>query len=257
MSYNKLEAIKFVQRYLGKKDDGIITNDLIFLIGGKTNFPAVWDKERKVIGYFQFILQSKYPPLKIDGYFGENTLLAFDIYRGVKLPVRNDHKLDRSIKTQYPNYASISKFYGSIEEVKHSIVSVRVPYQHITAWNLNEKINTVRCHKLIADIYVDVLEEVLSVYGEKDIIRLRLNLFGGSYVEPPRLMRGGSKYSTHCWGSSFDYDPERNTLKMNRNEASFAKPDYREWLDAWNKRGAVNLGELKNFDWMHTQFSRP
>ncbi len=33
----------------------------------------------------------------------------------------------------------------------------------------------------------------------------------------------------HNWGIAVDYDPEQNRLKLGRDQASFAKPDYDAW----------------------------
>jgi len=101
------------------------------------------------------------------------------------------------------------------------------------------------------------MEEVKSIYSSKDIKTLGLDLYGGCLANPPRSMKGGSKPSTHNWGIAFDFNPSQNQLRWGRDQAVFATPDYAEFMDAWNKQGAFNLGEIKNYDWMHFQFVKP
>ena len=99
-----------------------------------------------------------------------------------------------------------------------------------------------------------VLAVVLDHYGLDEIKRLRLDLWGGCLNV--RKMRGGDRYSMHSWGIALDYDPERNRLKWGRDKASFAKPEYDPWWEAWEQEGWVSLGRQRNFDWMHVQAAK-
>ena len=198
----------------------------------------------------------------IDGYWGPLTDYAYDSFiekskTGVKF-FRNDaNNPYKHIKSKYPSYISIESFYGSLSDIPNRVETFTVPYAHKLAWNTSRKVNKVTCHKLVKEPYLKVLEKVLTIYGEKELKRLRLDLFGGAYYYPPRKMKGGSLISTHSYGVAFDYDPENNQLKWGRDKASFANPDYSDWLDAWNTEGAFSLGEIKNYDWMHFQFVKP
>jgi hypothetical protein len=95
------------------------------------------------------------------------------------------------------------------------------------------------------------LENVLNIYGENEIDRLRLNRFGGCYNN--RRMRGGTQWSTHSWGIALDFDPARNQLTWGRNQAAFAHPVYNDWWRCWEEEGWVSLGRRRNYDWMHIQ----
>ncbi len=88
-------------------------------------------------------------------------------------------------------------------------------------------------------------------YGEAEIARLRLDVYGGCYN--PRKKRGGSTWSTHAWAVALDFDPANNRLRWGRDKASFARPDYDAWWNIWENEGWVSLGRVKNFDWMHVQ----
>jgi hypothetical protein len=69
-------------------------------------------------------------------------------------------------------------------------------------------------------------------------------------------MRSGSKWSIHSWGAAVDLDPDRNTLGMNKNQASFAKAEYADFWSIVQSEGWVSLGITKNFDWMHFQAAK-
>jgi len=67
-------------------------------------------------------------------------------------------------------------------------------------------------------------------------------------------MRGSStKWSIHSWGAAIDLDPNKNALKMTDKEATFAKPDYRDFWKIVESEGWVSLGRARNYDWMHFQ----
>jgi len=98
------------------------------------------------------------------------------------------------------------------------------------------------------------LSGVLAHYGQAEIRRLRLDLFGGCYNY--RRMRGGSAWSTHAWGIALDFDPDRNQLSWGRDKASFAKAEFDKWWEIWENEGWTSLGRTKNYDWMHVQATR-
>lgn len=262
MSYNIQKVNNFVcqQFQVKTSTEAIVAIDKLKL------FPASWAAQRKLSGYLQHFLNEmgKMPSkLVVDGFYGGQTDYIFTAYleylkTNKVVAWRTDIKPDKNIQlsTQYPNYTGIPKFYGDVATVASDIITVTVPYTHYLSWN-NKAVTKVSCHKKISESYLSVLEDVKAVYGEKEIHRLHLDLFGGAYTAPPRNMRGGNKYSTHCWGIAFDYDPDHNQLKWGRDKAAFAKPDYADWLNIWDKHEAINLGEIKNYDWMHFQFSKP
>lgn len=50
--------------------------------------------------------------------------------------------------------------------------------------------------------------------------------------------------------------PDRNQLKMGRDRAVFARPDYDVWWRCWEEEGWTSLGRTRNYDWMHVQAAR-
>ena len=139
--------------------------------------------------------------------------------------------------------------YGKPNQNGTYLVSIKLPYPMRLAWDKNTKVNTMRCHKLVAQNFTNAFNEILSVYGLAKIQDLGIDLFGGCFNF--RSMRGGSDYSRHSWGIAIDLDPERNQLKETSKTARFARPEYKSMIDIFYKHGFVNLGVEKNYDWMH------
>ena len=139
--------------------------------------------------------------------------------------------------------------YGKPNQNGTYLVSIKLPYPMRLAWDKNTKVNTIRCHKLVAQNFTNVFNDLLNHYGLAKIQELGIDLFGGCFNF--RAMRGGSDYSRHSWGIAIDLDPERNQLKETSRTARFAQPEYKPMIDIFYKHGFVNLGVEKNYDWMH------
>lgn len=145
--------------------------------------------------------------------------------------------------------AQAIKKYGNPTDKGEYLVSINLPYPMRLAWDKKTKVNTMRCHELVADKFTAVFEELLNFYGYEKLVELGIDLFGGCFNF--RAMRGGSDYSRHSWGIAIDLDPERNLLKETSKTARFARPEYKPMIDIFYKHGFVSLGREKNYDWMH------
>lgn len=252
MTYKEkaLEAVVYFNNYW--KTNKLNTPSLI---------PDIIGSRQDVAQIQSFLLSQHFNAGKVDGLWGEQTDIAYNMFKektktGKIVNFRTDTTNNVTyLKTEYPSYKNIESYYGKIEDISKNIVTVSVPFKHILAWNPRQVVNKVSCHKKIASVYTTILEETLATYGLDEIHKLGIDLFGGSFVSPPRKMRGGSEWSTHCYGISFDYNPEANQLKWGRDKAVFATPEYADFMDIWNKYGAINIGECKGYDYMHMQFS--
>jgi hypothetical protein len=118
---------------------------------------------------------------------------------------------------------------------------------------LRHESNSMRCHKDVAQRFLSVFNELLAVYGYERIVELGIDLYGGCFNY--RKMRGGTSWSKHAWGIAIDLDPARNTLKETSKTARFARPEYKQMLDIFEKHGFLSLGRAKNYDWMHFEIS--
>jgi hypothetical protein len=147
---------------------------------------------------------------------------------------------------------AISK-YGKPNQSGSYLVSITLPYPMRLAWDKNTKVTKMRCHKLVADKFLAVFNELLDAYGYEELVELGIDLFGGCFAF--RAMRGGSEWSRHSWGIAIDLDPERNKLKETDRTARFARPEYQKMIDIFYKHGFISLGVEKNYDWMHFEIT--
>jgi hypothetical protein len=131
------------------------------------------------------------------------------------------------------------------------LVTLQLPYPMFLNWSSSETINSFQCHKLVHDRLKAIFTEILEVYGIDKIKELQLDDYGGCFNY--RLMRGGTKLSTHSWAIAIDLDPDRNLLKETSKTARFARPEYKPMIDIFYKHGFESLGREKNFDFMHFQ----
>jgi hypothetical protein len=145
--------------------------------------------------------------------------------------------------------SEIIKKYGKPNQQGSYLTTINLPYPMRLAWDKKTTVNRMRCHKLIADDFLAVFNDLLKHYGLEKIQELGIDLFGGCFNF--RAMRGGSDYSRHSWGIAIDLDPERNKLRETSKTARFARPEYKPMIDIFYKHGFIGLGPEQNRDWMH------
>jgi len=149
----------------------------------------------------------------------------------------------------------IVKKYGKPNETGEGyLTTILLPYPMKLAWDLDTKVTKMRCHKLAAEAFENVFNDLLAHYGMKEIERLGIDLFGGCFNY--RKMRGGSEWSKHSWAIAIDLDPARNKLKETAKTARFARPEYQPMIDIFYKNGFINLGIEKNYDWQHFELRK-
>ena len=151
----------------------------------------------------------------------------------------------------WPRQKNVRAFYGEVG--KHQ-AKARIAYPMKIAWNTKTKVNSFTCHEKVVEPMERIFKDTLDHYGIDEIKRLRLDMFGGCLNV--RKMRGGSNWSMHSWGIAVDLDPINNQLRWGRDRASFARGEYIPFWEIVEAQGAVSLGRVKNFDWMHFQFAR-
>lgn len=149
----------------------------------------------------------------------------------------------------------ITRKYGIPNETGEGyLIKIDLPYKMRIAWDKNTLVSTMVCHKLIAENFKAVFNDLLEHYGYEKIRELGIDLFGGCFNY--RKMRGGSEWSLHSWGIAIDLDPDRNQLKETKKTARFARPEYKPMIDIFYKNGFESLGVEKNYDWMHFQIKK-
>jgi hypothetical protein len=212
---------------------------------------------------WQLFLQSAgYKIPTVDGAFGPQTekeTIKFQLKNGLKpdgvvgpktwkfvTNISNNTPLSQRWPKQ--DYTSMCNFYGPVGE---NITKLEVPYKLKLAWDPTTTLNKISCNEKVAKSLYTIFENTLKIYGEKEIVKLRLDMFGGCVNV--RRKRGGSSWSIHSWGAAVDLDPDNNQLKMGKDSASFAKPIYNDFWKIVEAEGWTSLGRARNFDWMHFQ----
>lgn len=259
------EMKKLVQSELNKhfgfnlKVDGDIGPKTRAALTSVSVIKSTWPIDRQMIALIQHAATLEgIDAGPIDGLWGSQTDYAYD-----QLVYKNEHGELDNWRDEDDNSEAVSKwplqdqdsmnaFFG---EVGTNQGKCNSPYPLKLAWDTDKVITRFTCHEKVAPIVERILQKVLDHYGIEEIQRLGLDLWGGCLNV--RKMRGSAtKWSTHSWGTSIDWDPARNRLKWGRDKAELAKPEYDFWWQCWEEEGAVSLGREQNRDWMHVQFAR-
>jgi hypothetical protein len=277
--YIPVNAIRIVQRHLeeGGFDPGAVDGELgprteaaldralearrgELSTAHETEIVESDSRRRKLTAFLQLIAtDAGIDAGKIDGFWGPQTDFAFSTleyleefgelphpWRDFDGPPGNPNGWPLEIE------ADMTAFYG--EPGHPPLARVASPWTMRLSWDLSTKVSHIACHERVAGSLERVLGRVHDHYGPERIQELRLDRFGGCFN--PRRKRGGTSWSTHAWAIALDFDPERNPLWWGRNQASFARPEYHAWWQAWEDEGWVSLGRVANFDWMHVQAAR-
>lgn len=227
-----------------------------------------WSAKRQRVAAAQIILTAAgYEPGNIDGYWlnGGTTHEAFNAWdhyittgKAEVLPGRDKVVVEEKpgfelIPHKWPRQAGVPAFFGPAGGPRATAGKAKLPFAFRIAWNKSQKVKSFACHELVADSFTSIWSEVAAHYGEAEMIRLGLDLFGGCYNN--RAMRGGTAKSMHAFGIAQDTDPERNQLRWGKDRAEFAKSDYNAFWKIVEAHGAISLGRLRDYDWMHFQFA--
>jgi len=201
--------------------------------------------------------------LKADGIVGANTWkFVPDNFIPVlpAIPVNapssnnnNPQAPSKSSNLVWPkqDYNSMVNFYGPVGENQTKLT---LPYPMRLAWDTKTTLIRITCHKKCSESFYNIFEKTIKLYGQKEITRLKLDLFGGCLNV--RRVRGGTSWSVHSWGAAIDIDPDNNQLKWGKDRATLAKPVYEPFWKIVEAEGAISLGRSRGYDYMHFQFAK-
>lgn len=244
--------------YTGPRD-GVMNDAMAAATAGIAEIRKTWPRDRKVVAYLQ-----KKAGLKgddIDGLWGTQTEEAYAalvhrrVFGAAEEPWRPEDRAElnpNNWPSHAANDAAVIAFYGPPGDT--NLKKLVPPYEHFLSWDPGKRVTSISCNVKVHTSLITVLTNVLAHYGADEIKRLRLDQFGGCFNK--RLMRGGTRWSTHSWGIALDYDPMNNQLKWGADKATFAQPEYKPWWEIWEAQGWVSLGRSKNYDWMHVQAAK-
>jgi len=221
-----------------------------------------WSQARRLIAAGQAVLATMgHAPGAIDGWAGHNTAEALTAWQsemaGLSAAVERTPVpgiVASHLQSAWPLQREMVAFYGPPGGPEATAGIVTLPFPFVLAWNPAQSIATFRCHRRLAAPMTAIFNETAHHYGQAEMIRLRLHLFGGCFNHRP--MRGGTALSTHAWGAAIDIDPERNQLRWGRDRAALAGPEYDAFWRITAGQSATSLGQAANRDWMHIQFAR-
>lgn len=145
----------------------------------------------------------------------------------------------------------IIKKYGQPDPKGGYLTVIDLPYPMRLAWDTNTTVKKVRCHKLAAERFKKLFDDILQEYGEDRIKELGIDLFGGIFHY--RQKRAGASLSMHSWGIAIDLDPLRNAMNTTVKKANFSKSEYNKLRLIFKENGFVWGGDLWKKDCMHWQ----
>lgn len=190
----------------------------------------------------------------VDGWGGSATMKA--LQAALALPVTAPAPSDTAITVdalRWPRQSDVANFYGPAGGPDCTAGKVNSPVPFALSWDRARIVSTFGCHKKVEAPLNAIFRDAVAHYGEDRFVALGLNLFGGCFNV--RKMRNSGAMSMHSWGIAVDLDPDRNQLNWGRDRAAFARPEYEPFWKIVEAQGAISLGRVRNFDWMHFQFA--
>ncbi len=220
-----------------------------------------WTGERFRVAAAQLILDKLgFEPGAVDGFLGRNTQEAITdflskqaigfIPQVLRIPLHES----ASPSKRYPLQRDLEAFYGEAGGPACTAGTVELPFAFRIAWDKDTKISRFKCHEKLVQPFTQIWAETAKNFGESAMRAMGLDLYGGCYNY--RKMRGGKSLSVHASGAAQDVDPERNQLRWGSDRALLARPEYDAFWAIVAAAGAVSLGRVAGFDYMHFQFAR-
>lgn len=260
--------IQQLQNALGVQADGIVGRRtqaaMDKLIRQHKGDPQDWALARRLIAAAQCIYaDAGLYSGAIDGLEGELTRYAEEVWMAHKVGAKSAAETLRSgeaagpqpVATEqsakWPRQRDVASFFG---EPGANIVQATMPFALRIAWEPTQRVTKISCNKKCVEAFQHVWERTLAHYGEDELRRLRLDMYGGCFNK--RKMRGGTSWSIHSYGAAWDVDPDRNQLKWGRDKAELDGDEYAAFWAIVRQEGGISLGKTHNYDWMHFQFTK-
>jgi hypothetical protein len=126
------------------------------------------------------------------------------------------------------------------------------------------KVNGIRMHRLVADAFVAVLDDIFEqarakLSNTKDdekvrqfLHKQRMDQHSGGFSFRSKM--GAKGISMHAFGIAIDWDADHNPQEKPGDPLKTTFPDW--WFDTWNKHGWTDGRNFRKRDPMHVQFAR-
>ena len=209
---------------------------------------------QKALCYEGFIVEQ-------DGDWGEQTASALKGYQnrnttpsggfvGKPLPSPSEFPKDST--------AALNAFYGAPRKGYPHLTVIELPYQMVLAWDQNQSVSKISCHKKVADSLLRILSDIESEFGRDGILEHGLHLYGGCYNN--RRMRGGSNWSRHAYGIAIDINPDENGLRTPWDASKIGQPGFATMplkaIEAFERHGWKSYARSWGKDAMHFQLTQ-
>lgn len=137
--------------------------------------------------------------------------------------------------------------YGKFEDLKMGIVELPFPLR--LSWDLKSKITRLNVNSAMAEDFVNALGVIKSEIGLTAIQTCGLDITGGCYNR--RKIRGGTKWSSHSWGTAIDINPVQNAMGKRATQTLFGTDSrYINAAEILYRHGFRTL-ESDNMHWQH------
>jgi hypothetical protein len=125
------------------------------------------------------------------------------------------------------------------------------------------RVNGIRMHRLVADAFVAVLDELFERAREQKgntnndetvrefLHQKRLDQHSGGFNFRSKV--GARGISMHSFGIAIDWDADHNPQEKRGEPLKTTFPDW--WFQTWNKHGWVDGRNFPKRDPMHVQFA--
>lgn len=110
-----------------------------------------------------------------------------------------------------------SDVYGDVHEAALNLMYMDLPVPLTLSWDDTATITRIRINKEAAEPLRKVLAHMAPLNWEATGIFIT----GGCYNK--RRIRGGSRWSSHSWGTSIDFDPLSNQMGLHIKDTAFGK----------------------------------
>lgn len=151
----------------------------------------------------------------------------------------------------WPRQKDVASFFG---EPGKNLTLLDLPFPMILSWDRATTVNRFSVHEKVHDSAKRCFERIADAYDAEQRRDLGIDIFGGCYSHRP--MRGGTRLSMHAYAIAIDLNPEENQFRWDHTKARFAKPDCATLHKIFEDEGWVNLGRVRDYDWMHFQCAR-
>jgi hypothetical protein len=179
----------------------------------------------------------KYVGATPDGFWGPKSIAACQRHLRRLMPANNPWPSS--------DESSLIRFYGEPGD-EDNLVSISLGGRWVVRTERGAKqVQTTRCHRLVADSLTRVFTELVRQGWNKTLD------YDGCFND--RLMRGGTRKSTHAWGIAVDIDASNNGNLIHWPTRATMPIQV---MEVFAREGWMSAGAFWSRDAMHFQCTK-